>query len=143
MIEFFPSLLLGHLIGDYLLQNKWMAMGKSGNTLKCVTHCLTYTTAVLLFTWGSIHSIQWMVLVFLSHFVIDRWSLADKWLDLINGRSLRDFMENGRENIPYQEGTIDHGNYFVLRGGFAALVYAVADNTLHLALMYWGGLRLV
>ena len=29
-------------------------------------------------------------------------------------------------------------NYHALRGGFTALVYAAADNTLHLATMYYG-----
>jgi len=66
---------------------------------------------------------------------VDRWSLADKWLDAINGRSLRDYIANGKKDIPQG---LDAEDYHALRGGFTALVYAAADNTLHLATMYYG-----
>jgi hypothetical protein len=136
MNDFFPTLILGHFIGDYLLQNKWMAMNKSGSTWKCAVHCLIYTLAVTLTTWSSIHSWSWSLFIFLSHFPIDRWSLADKWLDLINGRSLRDFIVNGKKDIPTD---LDYENYHTLRAGFTALVYVAADNTMHLVTMYYGG----
>lgn len=133
--DFFATLILGHLIGDYLLQNKWMAMNKTGSTWKCAIHCLIYTLAVTATTWPAIHNVFWSLLIFVSHFIVDRWSLADKWLDLINGRSLRDFLVNGKKEIPPD---YDFENYHALRGGFTALVYAVADNTLHLVTMYYG-----
>jgi len=133
--DFFASLIIGHLIGDYLLQNKWMAMNKSGNTWKCLVHCLLYTCAVTVTTWPSLHCWQWPLLIFASHFPVDRWSLADKWLNLINSRSLRDFIANGKNDIPSK---LDADNYHALRGGFTAVVYAAADNTMHLALMYYG-----
>lgn len=135
MNDFFATLLLGHLIGDYLLQNKWMAMNKSGSTWKCAIHCLIYTLAVTITTWPTIHNIWWSLLVFATHFPVDRWSLADKWLDLIHGRSLRDFILNGKKDIPPE---YDFENYHALRAGFTALVYTAADNTIHLAGMYYG-----
>jgi len=135
MTDFFATLILGHLIGDYLLQNKWMAMNKSGSTWKCAVHCLIYTAAVAATTWPTVHGWQWSLLVFASHFPVDRWSLADKWLDAIDGRSLRDYIANGKNDIPRE---LDADNYHALRGGFTALVYAAADNTLHLATMYYG-----
>jgi len=103
--DLFASILLGHMVGDYLLQNKWMAMNKSASTLKCAVHCLVYTLAVVAFTtpffdravWlgATYPDWRWVLAVFLSHFLIDRWSLADRWLGLIDGRSLRDFLANG------------------------------------------------
>lgn len=137
MDNFFANLILGHLIGDYLLQNKWMAMNKSASSFKCAVHRAIYTVAVMAATYQNLFSLWWALLIFVPHFVIDRFSLADKWLDLINGRSLRDFMFNGKSDIPKE---IDFENYHVLRGGFTALVYAVADNTIHLATMYYGAL---
>lgn len=133
--DFFASLVIGHLIGDYLLQNKWMAMNKSGSTWKCAVHCIIYTAAVSATTWQSLHGWQWSLLIFASHFPVDRWSLADKWLDLINSRSLRDFLANGKTGIPSD---MDTANYHALRGGFTALVYVAADNTIHLAAMFYG-----
>jgi len=125
----FIDLLFGHLVGDYLLQNKWMAMNKNANNLKAIVHCLIYTVSIALFTSWNIY---WLLWVFSTHFLIDRFSLADKWLNLINGRSLSDFLNRG--SVEYGAGSNSH----VLRGGFTALVYAVVDNTMHLLLMYYG-----
>jgi len=133
--EFFIQLLFGHLVGDYLLQNKWMALNKSASSLKCLVHCLIYTAAVSLFTWPSVHGACWSLFLLLSHYPIDRYNIADKWLQLINGRSLTDFIKNGTQNIPDD---MPFFAYLSLRGGFTALVYAVVDNTLHLLIMYYG-----
>ena len=49
------EMLLGHLTGDYLLQNEWMAMNKSKNHIvgwtAAIVHCWIYTFAVCLFMW--------------------------------------------------------------------------------------------
>jgi len=127
----FSNILLGHLVGDYLLQNKWMAIGKSSNFCNCCIHVLVYTFSVLIFTSFDL---LWAMSIFLPHFLIDRYSLADKWLSFINSRSLGDFILNGKQNIPQN---MDFENYHVLRGGFTALVYAVADNTLHLICLWY------
>jgi hypothetical protein len=74
----------------------------------------------------------------LSHFPIDRWSLADKWLKLINGRTLKGFLEHGEEGLEDFYSVEFKQNYRILRGGFAALVYCVVDNTFHLILMVAG-----
>jgi len=140
------NLLLGHLVGDYLLQNKWMAMNKNGNSFKCMIHCLIYTLSVCCFT--ECYKPLWICIVFASHFIIDRFSLADSWLDWIDGRSLSDFMKNGQNNIP--EEYIDEAkqdptavNYYMLRGGFTALVYTAVDNTMHLVIMYLAYINIV
>ena len=78
--------------------------------------------------------------MFLSHYPIDRWGLADKWLDLIHGRSLSGFTMNGKRNMP--DG-VDVQNYHALRGAFTGIVYVCADNTMHLAIMYWGAKLLI
>jgi hypothetical protein len=131
------GILLGHLVGDYLLQNKWMAMNKSASSIKCLIHCILYTLAVCVFT--NFHP-AWIAIVFASHFIIDRWSLADKWLYLIEARSLRDFIDNGLNDIPFHQNQsfAKFWNYHSLRGGFTSIVYTVADNTMHLLLMYAG-----
>jgi hypothetical protein len=132
------ELLLGHLVGDYLLQNKWMAMNKSASHLKCAVHCFFYTCAVCLIC--RVNSWFWPIIVFASHYFIDRYALADKWLDAISGRSLRDYMDHGTEGIPWtpKEHQNKFWNYHVLRGGFTSLVYCAADNTMHLLIMWYG-----
>lgn len=134
-MDFFSMLILGHLTGDFLLQNKWMAMNKQGSTWKCGVHCLIYTLSVVSFTWVYIKNIWWVPIVFLSHFIVDRWALADKWLELIDSRSLKDFIRFGKCYIPME---FDRENYHALRAGFTALVYTIADNTIHILLMVAG-----
>jgi len=80
---------IGHLVGDFLLQNDWQAMDKKSMSIKgwlaCLVHCLLYTAAVVVCTgWWEWYLI---ILVFLSHFPIDktyilvRWMVDDKSVD--------------------------------------------------------------
>lgn len=95
------GLLCGHLVGDYLLQNGWMAMNKANpllafnvydraerstayrieiiGHLACLTHCLIYTLAVWAFAF------QWITYAglctcFVAHFIMDRFALAKRWM---------------------------------------------------------------
>jgi len=132
------ELLLGHLAGDYLLQNEWMALNKSKNTrtgwLAAFVHCVLYTLAVCLF----MQNFQpiWIGVVFLTHFPIDKFMLAEKYLHFIKGKGLKDYV--------YREGVnLKQTNRFeALEGGFTALVYSVTDNAMHLILM-WGAYKII
>lgn len=80
------GLLVGHLLGDYILQDDWMARHKTSVSFICFLHCLLYTWAV----WAC--SFWWMPLWGLAvclavHFPIDRWCLAKKWMDNVSGQS--------------------------------------------------------
>jgi len=125
MENIFAKIVLGHLIGDYLLQNKVMALRKSERGWKgflwCSLHCLIYTFSVCLFLWTTNPIV--VVLVFLSHWPIDRWSLASKWLRFIKGRDI--------EAAYYSK-----DKYREIDIAFSSLVYAVADNTIHLILLW-------
>lgn len=132
MLTFFEAILVGHLIGDYMAQNKWMAYKKGTGYFACFVHCVIYTLCVCVATTFNPY---WILVVFLSHFPVDKFSLADKWLALINGRSLTDFMAKGKHGIPEY---LDSDNYWVLQGGFTSVAYTVVDNTFHLLLMVFG-----
>ncbi|WP_301108119.1 DUF3307 domain-containing protein [Sporosarcina sp.] len=45
-MNLFTYVLLGHLVGDYLLQTSWMAMNKAYKWLPLLTHCFIYTLSV-------------------------------------------------------------------------------------------------
>jgi hypothetical protein len=140
-MSIFESILIGHLFGDFVFQNKWMAMNKSASNFKCFIHCWIYMWCVGTATIGIIYNWKWFLIIFISHYPIDRWSLADKWLKLINGRSLYDYLHCGYQNIPDKSWGFDFRkteNYHVLRGGFTSIVYTVVDNTFHLTLMLIG-----
>lgn len=42
----FAWLFVGHLAGDFLFQNRWMAEGKTTRWLPLLVHSFVYTTAV-------------------------------------------------------------------------------------------------
>ena len=134
------GLFLGHLAGDYLLQNEWMALTKSKNTLNgwmaALVHCILYTAAICLFMWNF--DPIWIVVVFLSHFPIDKFSLTDKYLRYIKGRSLKEYVKKDDEEEfdgKYHWKTLIN-RYDVLESGFAAVVYTITDNAMHLILMW-------
>jgi hypothetical protein len=134
--DLFPAILLGHFIGDYLLQNKWLVETKSRSNLTCIIHCIIYTAAVSILTWTSLHGWLWSLIIFCTHYPIDRYSLAEKWAKFINSRSLNDFIDNGHLYIPYSD-EATRNNYTILRGSFTAIVYVVCDNTMHIFLMWY------
>jgi hypothetical protein len=125
MEDVFARIVLGHLTADYLLQNKRTALTKSEKGLRgticCAVHCAVYATAVCFFLFRF--DLIFFVLFFLSHYPIDRWSLAEKWLRMIRGRNLKEAFESKDK---YREFDI----------AFSCIVYAVADNTMHLVLLW-------
>lgn len=131
MADLFIRIVLGHLIGDYLLQSKKQAINKteagSAGLAWSLWHCSLYTASVCLMMWDFRPSV--MVLVFLSHWPIDRFCLGDKWLRLIGGRDLYAIYYSGEKYAEVEPSTI-------IGLGFGCVVYAVVDNTLHLLLLW-------
>lgn len=64
--------LLIHLWADYVCQSSWMAVNKSKATWPCFVHVLIYTACFLVLTtsWKA------LLVIGLTHFLIDRFSLA-------------------------------------------------------------------
>jgi len=73
-----------HLLGDYFLQNDWMALNKNkysnAGWVACIIHCLLYSIPFGLYY----HSFDVFALVYLSRFLIDKFSLAIYVTKLIN-----------------------------------------------------------
>ena len=123
MGDLFTAIILGHLVGDYVLQNDWMALNKvkwnDEGWLAAFVHCICYSTAVTtsLLLCGFKHigyantfELIWLV-TFMSHFPIDKVSLAKYWMRF------------------YGHSTD------VTKNPFTPLVYVVIDNTMHLIIM--------
>lgn len=131
------QLVLGHLAGDFLLQSEWMALNKSKNTwigwFAAFVHCFFYSIAVCLFMWNF--DWFWLVTVFFTHFPIDKFSLAEKYMHYLKGKGMKDYVTK-HNNLKIPNG------YNMLEGGFTAVVYTVTDNTMHLILM-WAAYNLI
>ncbi|MBW7883240.1 MAG: DUF3307 domain-containing protein [Caldilineaceae bacterium] len=87
----FNWLLVGHFVGDWMLQNDWMARNKHGRwwSLPCLVHCFVYTVIMLgalLFTGPYTYSqmLNFGLVIYISHWLIDGFDLARTWGRLIN-----------------------------------------------------------
>lgn len=73
------GLLLGHLVGDYVVQDDYMANNKRRSTAVCLLHCLAYTMAVWLFAWWWL-PLWALPLCLLAHYPVDRYPLVAQWM---------------------------------------------------------------
>lgn len=76
--------LILHLIGDYIIQNDWMALNKKKfswkGELACQIHCITYALPFFFITdWLGV------LLIYLSHYAIDRTNVIAWFLAVRNG----------------------------------------------------------
>lgn len=79
--------IIGHLVGDYLLQNDWMALHKKQSDVHCAVHCALWTLAVCVVAGWSAPAI-WLVL-FIAHYAQDRTNVVAWWMDTIGQRQFR------------------------------------------------------
>jgi len=70
--------IIGHLVGDYLLQNDWMASRKKSESLVCAIHCAIWATCVCVFGL-TCNPLIWLAL-FGTHYVQDRTNIVRKWM---------------------------------------------------------------
>ena len=78
--------LIGHLIGDYMLQSDIIAAEKKSNTMICLWHCLLYTAAIWVFTQWT----WWILpLIFVQHFIQDRTQLVPKLMDITGSQGFK------------------------------------------------------
>ena len=87
----FNWMLVGHLVGDWVLQSDWMADGKRKGvfTWPGMVHYALYTATVLAALWLSgvrdghpAFYIATGAVIFCSHWLIDALSIAKHWLRL-------------------------------------------------------------
>ena len=83
-------LLTAHFVGDWLLQNDWMARGKATHCLSaaCLTHCAVYTATFalllpLVLPLTPTHYLLLLAYIFVTHWLIDGGQLANRWGGLI------------------------------------------------------------
>jgi hypothetical protein len=125
----FEAIFFGHFIGDYLFQTDWMATNKQQKTWTglwaCLIHCIVYALTMTV-TMSCIGILSWQIFViaFLSHYPIDRYGLANKWMKMIGSTPPVDVFKI--ENYQTRE----------IRKMFSPIVYVVSDNTMHLLLMF-------
>lgn len=81
MLGFNLHWIYAHLIGDYLLQNDWMAQGKKKHHWINLVHISTY---MLPFLFTSLNPLQ-LFLIAVQHYVQDKWGFV-AWFCKITGK---------------------------------------------------------
>jgi hypothetical protein len=116
-----------------------MAQNKKKKTfdglIACITHCSVYTfiVAAFLMAFGVIITPLQMVLIFLSHYILDRYDLIDVWCDTNGIRTWKSEIENKNDIIDFEKSASIKD---CINVSFGTFVNIVQDNTLHLFLMW-------
>lgn len=130
--------LLLHLVGDYWLQTQWMAENKVKRHWPALVHALVYSLPFLL-----VGSAQAWAVIFLTHVVIDRYSLAKygifakNWLRDV--RRVEESPFKGRAHYTWTPWSLCKSNFGMrpdVPRWLSFPVYVACDNTLHLAINY-------
>ncbi len=88
----FAWLVMGHLVGDWLLQNEWMARGKKQGvfTWAGLMHFVVYTAVVMVaLVLSGGREIEPAILIavcsliFVSHWAIDALDVARRWMQAV------------------------------------------------------------
>jgi hypothetical protein len=79
--------LVGHLVGDYILQNDWMAGNKKSKIFPCIVHCFIWTLSVCAF--GKLNIAQGAIL-FITHFLQDNSNVIHKTMGYMGQEKFRD-----------------------------------------------------
>lgn len=64
--------IVAHAVGDYILQTDWMANHKTKESFAAAVHAIAYSLPFLLFR----PSLLAFAVIFVTHFLIDRFRLA-------------------------------------------------------------------
>jgi len=147
--DIFVIAILAHFVGDYLLQPKWMATSKGLPSILglivCALHALLYswTLGLLLFFAEEWYSSQLLIWVAITHFIVDRYSLGQLWLDAIKGRHMHRDWHEGVDYIADAAAKSDDDGMDlrrlavpILSTNFAVVVYVIVDNTIHMVLTF-------
>lgn len=114
----FNWFLVGHLLGDWVLQSDWMAQNKRKSlfTKACFTHVTVYTivlTLVLLAvqTLSLTTLVACSLFVFVTHWLVDATSLVDLTMKTC-----------GQSSVPFLRIMVDQTFHLVTLGVLASIL---------------------
>ena len=112
--------LIAHLVGDYLLQNDHLATKKTKCSVHASLHAFIYSCC---FLWLA-PSFLALVVIFTTHFFIDRFRLARYYIWLVNQMPKTYRLESAHG---FQKSKPDWLAFWLL---------IIVDNTMHLLCNY-------
>lgn len=79
------SAIIGHLVGDYLLQFDYIAENKKKSKFVCLFHCLIWTSLVVSF--GQVYNIWAITILFLTHYIQDSGTIIQKYMNFMGQKN--------------------------------------------------------
>lgn len=115
--------LLAHFVGDYILQTHWMATQKTSRWLPAILHGITYGIPFIVAT----HSVAALLVIVVTHIIIDRFRLARHLMWFKNQFAPKDFRPERSElkTTGYPAST---------PAWLSVWLMIIADNTVHVVL---------
>lgn len=97
---------LAHFIGDFLLQNDWMAAGKKNSSLICSIHVVLYMIPFIFLT-----DCTWLqlTLIALQHWIQDRTKFVSWWCNIMGSFQV----ELKHNTLPWGHFVVDQVFHFV------------------------------
>jgi hypothetical protein len=117
--------LVAHAVGDYLLQSDWMATQKTRRSLPALVHASVYGLPFLFLSTSPLA----LLIICVSHFVIDRWRLA-RYLSWFSNR-----LAPGPH--PSWNECHDTGYSEQRPPWISQWLLVISDNTLHVLINSW------
>lgn len=128
--------LIAHLVGDYVLQNHFMATKKTSSWFWAALHALAYGLPFLLLVD---HAWQWGAIV-ATHVLIDRYRLARYWVEFW-GIGCAGWLpnywhrQNQRNAVMWMpESEVEDLRVEAAPPFLAVWLLIIVDNTMHLAI---------
>jgi len=124
-------ILLGHIFGDYFTQPAYLAFSKKEKTLEGLLCCLVHSTiysilvCLIMFIYTTRFNSMSFILILISHFIVDRYSIIDLYCKIIRIRTWKSHidLDNIESYLTKLEG---------IHLSFGVLVYVIIDNTIHI-----------
>jgi hypothetical protein len=116
---------VAHLFGDYVFQTHYMATQKTSRWLPAVLHGITYTIPFLIAT----HSLAALLVIGITHIIIDRYRLARHLMWFKNQFAPKDFR-------PDRSTLKTTGFPAETPVWLSTWVMIIADNSVHIAINF-------
>jgi hypothetical protein len=128
--------LLLHLLGDFIIQNDWMALNKKKKSwigeLACHVHCITYALPFLF-----IASPLSVLIIYITHYLIDRTNVIMYFLAFRNNTKKEIWKKSsyGRKYMIYD---ISNFGFNKIRPfAISIWLFFIVDNCFHIAINYF------
>ena len=93
-MNLFNWLLVGHFVGDFILQTRWMAEQKTKKIMPLIVHAAVYTVTLALLALPAGGLSWWGIgLIFSSHLILDQRAFTDFWAAKVNGNTDIDWLK--------------------------------------------------